>query len=354
MTLAQFCKNHLSLVAAAVILIIVAVIGWKYIASVIIAGSLAIVAMPFYRKMCRKLPAPFSAGIVSILVSIIIVGIGAFTVTVIFLGKDTLSMMLQQIIVFIGKIFNFEVSAGTGTEFIESLLSLFSGSMADIALGILSSGVYIVLACIFFFVSLYLFFIFGDKLAADVWSVIPEQSKPNSALMRQKTKDILFALYIVQVVVAFLTAILAIPYLLLMGYGNIVLFATLCGFLALIPLLGAPLVLIFLGLYALALGDIHGIIITVTVGVILLWLLPDFFIRPKLTGKRVQIRPMLVFVGFFGGAAILGLIGFVIGPVLLVLCMAAYEIFFKELRTIKEEIEDEPAPMIPDSDEVKR
>ncbi|HJJ39211.1 MAG TPA: AI-2E family transporter, partial [Methanocorpusculum sp.] len=138
-----------------------------------------------------------------------------------------------------------------------------------------------------------------------------------------------------------------IPYLLLLGYGHIVLFATLCGFFALIPVLGAPLVLIFLGLYALATGDIYGVIITATLGVILLWILPDFFIRPKLTGDKVKIRPMLIFVGFFGGAAIMGLIGFVLGPVLLVLGMAAYEIFFKELRTIKHEIEDEPEPALP-------
>ena len=61
----------------------------------------------------------------------------------------------------------------------------------------------------------------------------------------------------------------------------------------------------------------------------------DIILRPKLTGKRVQIRPMLMFVGFFGGAMTMGLLGFVLGPVLLVLGITGYEIFFKEMRRMK-------------------
>jgi len=49
----------------------------------------------------------------------------------------------------------------------------------------------------------------------------------------------------------------------------------------------------------------------------------------------VKIRPMLMFVGFFGGAMAMGLLGFVLGPVLLILGITAYEIFIKEGRKKK-------------------
>ena len=43
-----------------------------------------------------------------------------------------------------------------------------------------------------------------------------------------------------------------------------------------------------------------------------------------------------MFVGFFGGAMVMGLLGFILGPVLLVLTLTGYEIFIKEARREKE------------------
>ena len=74
-----------------------------------------------------------------------------------------------------------------------------------------------------------------------------------------------------------------------------------------------------------------------TLGYFLTCVLTDLIIRPKLTGKRVKIRPMLMFVGFFGGAMAMGLLGFVLGPVLLILGITAYEVLIKEARKKKAE-----------------
>ena len=100
--------------------------------------------------------------------------------------------------------------------------------------------------------------------------------------------------------------------------------------------LATLLVIIFVGIYALCLGDIRGVILIATVGYFLTCVLTDLIIRPKLTGQRVKIRPMLMFVGFFGGAMAMGLLGFILGPVLLILGITAYEIFIKEGRKKKE------------------
>ena len=44
----------------------------------------------------------------------------------------------------------------------------------------------------------------------------------------------------------------------------------------------------------------------------------------------------MLMIGFFGGAMAMGLLGFVLGPVLLILGITAYEIFIKEGRKKKE------------------
>lgn len=199
----------------------------------------------------------------------------------------------------------------------------------------------IIIDVILFFALLYCFIILGDRIWHDIWSVLPEHSKESVGLMAGKTKDILYSLYIVHVFIAVLTFFLAYPFFLLLGYGHELFYATLCAVFTLIPFLGLIMVLIFVGLYSLSIGEWRGVLLICTVGYFLLCVVTDMILRPKLTGKKVQIRPMLMFFGFFGGAMIMGLIGFILGPVLLVLGITGYEIFIKEAKSMKEAADSE-------------
>jgi predicted PurR-regulated permease PerM len=55
--------------------------------------------------------------------------------------------------------------------------------------------------------------------------------------------------------------------------------------------------------------------------------LPEIFIRPILMGRRVHIHPVVMFIGFIGGIVTMGLAGFVVGPVALVLLITGYRIY---------------------------
>jgi predicted PurR-regulated permease PerM len=153
--------------------------------------------------------------------------------------------------------------------------------------------------------------------------------------MTSKTKDTLYSLYIVHVIISMLTFFLAYGFFLILGYGHEMFYAMLCAVFALIPFLGPVLILMFVGLYALCISDWYGAILISTVGYFFICVMTDMILRPKLIGKRIQIRPILMFLGFFGGAMTMGLLGFVLGPVLLVLGITGYEIFFKEMRQMK-------------------
>ena len=339
MTVAAFLKNHFSLLLVLALILIILIVSWSYIAVAIFAASLAVVGMPLYRKLHRRLPAPLSAGIVTTLISVIIAAVLAVIAAVLVSDSSTLSEMLNSIIAFVGNIFNLPVGADAGDSVVSTILNVLSPALPEFVVSAASVGVYVVIGCILFYAMLYLFLIFGEKICADIWSIIPEQSRPNVGLMAGRTKDILFSLYIVNFIVALITFALAVPFFFLLGYGHVIFYSVLCGLFALVPVLGPLMVIIFVAVYAISIGDWFGLILTVTMGYFLTCILTDFFIRPKLTARRGKIRPMLMFVGFFGGAAVMGLLGFVLGPVLLVLGIAAYEIFFKEMRAVKKEVE---------------
>lgn len=339
MGLAAFLKNHLSLLIVIALLIIILIVSWKYVAVIIIAASLAVVGMPLYKKLHKKLPAPLSSGIVTTLICAIIAAILILIVVVLVSDSGTLAEMLNRIVTFIANIFSIETSENVGTTIIDTIMTTLSPALPSIAVSAASGAAFLFVGCVLFYAVLYLFFIFGEKIWADIWSIIPEQSRPNVGLMAARTKDILFSLYIVNFIMALITFGLAIPFFLLLGYGHVIFYSTLCGLFALIPVLGPLMVIIFVALFALSIGDWYGLILTATMGYFLTCILTDFFLRPKLTARRVKIRPMLMFVGFFGGAAVMGLLGFVLGPVLLILGTTGYEIFFKEMRTVKTEID---------------
>lgn len=341
MGLAYFLKNHTTLVLLAIFIIIVAIISWKFLGVVIIAASLAVVGMPLYKRLKAKLPASLSAIIVTVLICAIIAAILTSVAVILSQNITTLGLMFESIGMWFAHIFNIEFEIGAGFDLAEAISSMLT---PEIALSAISLTTFIIISCILFFAVLYLFFIFGEKIVKDIISVIPEQSLPSMLLMGKKTKEILFALYIVHVLIALITFAVAIPYGMVMGleFSNVLFIATLCGIFALIPVVGPIIVIIFVGLYCISIEDWYGLVITVTLGYFLTCILTDMILRPRLTAKSVKIRPMLMFIGFFGGAAVMGLIGFVLGPVILVIAMTGYEVFFKEMRGVKKEIDSAP------------
>ncbi len=89
------------------------------------------------------------------------------------------------------------------------------------------------------------------------------------------------------------------------------------------------MIIIFIGLYYLTLDDWYKLIIIVTVGYFLTCVLIDLILRPRLTAKFEKIRPMLMFIRLFGDAAVIGILGLVLGPVLPVRDMTEHEILLQ-------------------------
>jgi predicted PurR-regulated permease PerM len=57
---------------------------------------------------------------------------------------------------------------------------------------------------------------------------------------------------------------------------------------------------------------------------------PEFYIRPVLVGRRVKIHPVIMFIGIVGGTLTMGLVGFVLGPVIIVLLITSYRMYVQE------------------------
>ena len=120
------------------------------------------------------------------------------------------------------------------------------------------------------------------------------------------TVDVLYSIYVVHFATAFVTFLVALPFFYILGYGHVFFFAVLSGVFQLVPFLGQTVILLVLGGYALAIGDVRGFLLVIFVGYPFVAAIPDMVMRPLLMGARAGINPTVMFIGFFGGITLLG------------------------------------------------
>lgn len=87
--------------------------------------------------------------------------------------------------------------------------------------------------------------------------------------------------------------------------------------LAMIPF-GAPIIFIIVSLILVAKGSIVWAIITIALGIIVMFI-ADHFVRPTIIGSATKLHFLAVFFGILGGVETFGLVGLFIGPVVMVL-----------------------------------
>jgi predicted PurR-regulated permease PerM len=187
-----------------------------------------------------------------------------------------------------------------------------------------------------FFFSLSALIFHGDLLKNRFMSHMPPLICEWVTRLSAVTVDTLYAIYVVQVAIAVLTFFISLPVFWLLGYGNILFYSFLAAFCELIPVLGSSTAFILVGAYALALGDTRGIFILFFFGYLIVSCVPEIWVRPVLVGRRVKINPVIMFIGIIGGLLTMGLAGFVLGPVMIVLLITSFRIYASERKERKD------------------
>ncbi len=181
-----------------------------------------------------------------------------------------------------------------------------------------------------FFVMLYLLFFLlrdGAALAQRIEKSVPLEAgiKLNLA---GKFVTVIRATVKGNVLVAALQGTLGGLIFWLLGIHAPVLWGTLMAFLSLLPAVGAALVWGPVAIYFLVTGAIWQGLVLTAFGVLVIGLV-DNILRPVLVGKDTKMPDYVVLVSTLGGMAIFGLNGFVIGPVIAAMFIAAWDLFAK-------------------------
>lgn len=178
------------------------------------------------------------------------------------------------------------------------------------------------------FVMLYLsFFLLRDEAAlfARVKGGVPLRAEQQKALLLKFTV-VIRATVKGDLLVALLQGALGGFIFWILGVGPPMLWAVVMAFLSLLPVVGAGLVWVPVAIYFLATGALWKGVGLIVYGVLVIGLV-DNFLRPILVGKDTKMPDYFVLISTLGGLATFGLNGFVIGPVIAAMFIAAWDIF---------------------------
>lgn len=136
----------------------------------------------------------------------------------------------------------------------------------------------------------------------------------------------------------------------ILGIQGAVLWAVVMAFLSLLPAVGAGLVWGPVAIYFLATGAVTKGLILAAYGVLVIGLV-DNVLRPLLVGKDTKMPDYVVLISTLGGMALFGLSGFVLGPAIAALFMAAWELFASMQAQEEEQLSRESAQKRTTADE---
>lgn len=177
-------------------------------------------------------------------------------------------------------------------------------------------------------IMLYLLFFFlrdGRALALQIRRAIPMKAEHTSYLLH-KFATVVRATVKGTVVVALVQGLLGGLAFAVLGIRGAVLWGTAMAVLSLVPAVGAALVWAPVAIYLLATGSPVAGIGLLAWGAGVMGMM-DNILRPILVGKETKLPDFLVLLSTIGGISIFGVNGFVIGPAIAALFVAAWALF---------------------------
>lgn len=308
------------------------VVLWSIMDMVLLGASLAIVLIPFHRWLTARTRPVISAGAITLLTLGACSALTYLTLIIFSANTSTLNEMFLTIGTWINDpttnplSYGIPINKATLAATLLKLNAIFVNYEATVI-----ENLTVILFKIFtFFCALFILLLHGDELKNRIMEHLPPSISEYVTRLSDVTVDTLYAIYVVQIIIAVLTFFIALPVFYLLGYGNIIFFSFFAAFCELIPILGSSLVFIIIGAYSFALGDTRGVLILFFLGYIVVALMPEIWVRPILVGRRVKIHPVIMFIGIIGGILTMGLAGFVLGPVIIVLLINTYRMYIRD------------------------
>lgn len=179
---------------------------------------------------------------------------------------------------------------------------------------LVSNIVVLVLNFVLMLFVMFYFFRDGRTIIRKMVEISPLPDKREYALL-QKFREASSAVFVGNILTAVVQGVLVGIGLAIAGVPSALIWGTVVALLALLPMLGTSLVYVPAGIFVFMQGRPVAAIILVVYS-ILVQIVFDNYLKPKLIERKIQAHPLLVFFSILGGMQVFGMLGIVYGPLI--------------------------------------
>jgi predicted PurR-regulated permease PerM len=208
-----------------------------------------------------------------------------------------------------------------GTFFLERLPNISSGALQLFTFAVV------------FLIVLYSLFPVQDRFIKFLKDVSPLDDRIDTIYITRviaMSKSMVRGTFLIAIVQAIVSAF----FLAIVGVDYILFLTILMIFLGVIPMLGTGFVMVPIGIVMLFTGGVWQGILLILANILIIGNI-DNFMRPKLVAKEAELHPALTILGVIGGLQYFGILGFVYGPVIMILLVTTIEIYISHIRDHK-------------------
>jgi len=189
-------------------------------------------------------------------------------------------------------------------------------------------------------VAMYYFFLDGRRLYAEAIRLVPLDKRYIQGFSRDFV-DVAYAIVYGNTVTALIQGAVGLVGLLIADVPHAGVWGAAMVIAALVPVVGTGLVWVPISILLALSGKVGEGLFLAGWGALVVGT-ADNFIRPRLCGSRMALHPLLVFLSMFGGVAVFGMMGMLVGPLIASLFMAMVRIYRRDFLGITQPVLVEP------------
>ncbi|AGT08255.1 AI-2E family transporter [Paracoccus aminophilus] len=320
---------------------------WPYYGAVLWAAILALLFNPLYQWLYQRTGARGSlSALIAVLFCICLVVLPLLALIGLLAGEAARAYQLltsqpPNIAAILGKARELiperlqhlldRIDAPSVSELAQRASTFMEQVLQVMAKGVYAFGQGAIGFTIAFGVALYLlFFLFrdGEKLAAKLRQASPLEPEQTDRILRTFVA-VVKATVKGNVIIAAIQGTIGGVTLWALGVGGALLWGVVMAVLSLVPAVGAGLVWAPIGIYLILSGSVASGVILLVIGIGVISMI-DNLLRPTLVGGQINMPDYLVLVSTLGGLSLLGINGFVLGPLIAALFMTVWQLYIEQ------------------------
>ena len=221
---------------------------------------------------------------------------------------------------------------GTSQANIEAMVGKWLASLRAHLLQALSVGAKNVLAVLFDFIlmmfSIFFFLKDGPDYINKIKNYVPFPERHKNSLITQ-AKGMVVSTIFGGVVVAVIQGAIGGLSFWGLGVSSPVFWGAMTFIASFVPIIGTAGVWLPAAIYFFLAGQFLKGLVMLLIGIFLISMLVDYFLRPLIIRGKTKMNTLLIFFSVLGGMEVFGILGLVLGPLTLAIFVSVLEMFGK-------------------------